>query len=80
MAFLPFCWHGTIIGGRFISATKKDMYTLTIGIASSQRNFAQTEGLGFLAAQAVFASLPVIIVYIFFQRNIVTAVSGGAVK
>ena len=42
-----------------ISATKKDMYTLTIGIASSQRNFAQTEGLGFLAAQAVFASLPV---------------------
>ena len=63
-----------------ISATKKDMYTLTIGIASSQRNFAQTEGLGFLAAQAVFASLPVIIVYIFFQRNIVTAVSGGAVK
>ncbi|WP_319532999.1 carbohydrate ABC transporter permease [uncultured Cohaesibacter sp.] len=63
-----------------ISATKKDMYTLTIGIASSQRNFAQTEGLGFLAAQAVFASLPVLIVYIFFQRNIVTAVSGGAVK
>ncbi|SNY91283.1 carbohydrate ABC transporter membrane protein 2, CUT1 family [Cohaesibacter sp. ES.047] len=63
-----------------ISATKKDMYTLTIGIASSQTNFAQTEGLGFLAAQAIFASLPVVIVYIFFQRHIVTAVSGGAVK
>jgi multiple sugar transport system permease protein len=28
-----------------ISATKKDMYTLTIGIASSQTNFAQSEGL-----------------------------------
>ncbi|MGH1331372.1 MAG: carbohydrate ABC transporter permease [Paracoccaceae bacterium] len=63
-----------------ISATKKDMYTLTIGIASSQTNFAQSEGLGFLSAQAVFASLPVVIVYIFFQRHIVTAVSGGAVK
>ena len=63
-----------------ISATQKDMYTLTIGIASSQRNFAQSEGLGFLAAQAIFASLPVVIVYIFFQRHIVTAVSGGAVK
>ncbi|WP_316858187.1 carbohydrate ABC transporter permease [uncultured Cohaesibacter sp.] len=63
-----------------ISATKKDMYTLTIGIASSQRNFAQSEGLGFLAAQAVFAALPAVIVYIFFQRHIVTAVSGGAVK
>ncbi|MDO1584876.1 carbohydrate ABC transporter permease [Rhizobium oryzicola] len=63
-----------------ISATRKEMYTLTIGIASSQTNFAQSEGLGFLAAQAVFASLPAIIVYLIFQRHIVTAVSGGAVK
>ena len=38
-----------------ISATKKEMYTLTVGIASTQTNFAQTEGLGFLMAQAVFA-------------------------
>ena len=63
-----------------ISATKKDMFTLTIGIASSQTNFAQSEGLGFLASQAVFASLPVLVVYLIFQRHIVTAVSGGAVK
>lgn len=63
-----------------ISATKKEMYTLTIGIASSQTNFAQSEGLAFLAAQAVFASLPVLVVYLIFQRHIVTAVSGGAVK
>ena len=61
-------------------ATKKEMFTLTVGIASSQTNFAQSEGLGFLAAQAVFASLPVLIVYLVFQRHIVTAVSGGAVK
>ncbi len=63
-----------------ISATKKEMFTLTIGIASSQTNFAQSEGLGFLSAQAVFAALPIVVVYIFFQRHIVTAVSGGAVK
>lgn len=63
-----------------ISATRKEMFTLTIGIASSQTNFAQSEGLGFLSAQAIFASLPVLIVYVIFQRHIVTAVSGGAVK
>jgi multiple sugar transport system permease protein len=63
-----------------ISATQKDMFTLTVGIASSQVNFAQTEGLGFLTAQAIFASVPVIIVYLIFQRHIVTAVSGAAVK
>ena len=63
-----------------ISATRKEMYTLTVGLASSQSNFAQSEGLGFLAAQAVFASVPALIVYVIFQKHIVTAVSGGAVK
>ncbi len=63
-----------------ISGTEQEMYTLTVGIASSQQNFAQSEGLGFLASQAIFSALPIIIVYIFFQKHIVTAVSGGAVK
>ncbi|EAR09238.1 carbohydrate ABC transporter permease [Reinekea blandensis] len=63
-----------------ISATDQDMFTLTVGIASSQQNFAQSEGLGFLASQAIFSALPIIIVYVIFQKHIVTAVAGGAVK
>jgi len=63
-----------------ISATQKEMFTLTIGVASSQSNFAQSEGLGFLTSQAIFSAVPIIIVYIFFQKHIVTAVSGGAIK
>ncbi len=63
-----------------ISATDKAMYTITIGIASSQTNFAQSEGLGFLSSQAIFSAIPIILVYLFFQKHIVTAVAGGAVK
>jgi len=63
-----------------VSATKPEMYTLTVGLASMQTNFAQTEGIGFLMAQAVFAGLPVLILYLFFQRHIITAVAGGAAK
>ncbi|QFY63984.1 carbohydrate ABC transporter permease (plasmid) [Rhizobium grahamii] len=63
-----------------ISATKKEMYTITTGIASMQTNFAQTEGLGFLMAQAVFAGLPTLLVYLFFQKYIVAAVSGRAAR
>jgi len=59
-----------------ISGTNEQMYTLTVGIASSQINFAGSAGLGFLMAQAVFASLPILIVYMFFQKYIVRAVSG----
>jgi multiple sugar transport system permease protein len=63
-----------------ISATRSDMYTLTIGLAASQMNYAQTSGLGFLMAQAVFASVPILIVYIIFQKQIVRAMAGTAAK
>lgn len=63
-----------------ISATRSDMYTLTVGLAASQMNYAQTSGLGFLMAQAVFASIPIFIVYIIFQRQIVAAMAGAALK
>ena len=53
---------------------------VTVGIASTQTNFAQSEGLGFLMAQAVFAGLPVFVVYLFFQKYIVRAVAGAAIN
>ncbi len=63
-----------------VSATSPEMYTLTVGLASMQTNFAQAEGIGFLMAQAVFAGLPVMFLYLFFQRHIITAVAGGGAK
>ena len=63
-----------------ISATRSDMYTLTVGLAAAQMNYAQTSGLGFLMAQAVFASIPIFIVYILFQKQIVGAMSGTAAR
>lgn len=63
-----------------ISATTSDRFTLTVGLASAQMNYAQTSGLGFLMAQAVFASIPVLIVYIIFQKQIVRAMAGAAVR
>jgi multiple sugar transport system permease protein len=63
-----------------ISATQADHYTLTLGLASTQMNFAQSEGLGFLMAQAVFAAAPVLLLYSFFQKYIVAAVAGTKVR
>jgi multiple sugar transport system permease protein len=63
-----------------ISATTSTHYTLTLGLASTQSNFAQSEGLGFLMAQAVFAAVPVLLLYSFFQKYIVAAVAGTKVR
>ena len=68
------CWNDYL--WPLVIATKPEMYTLTRGLASTQTNFAQSEGLGFLMAQAVFAGLPVLIIYLFFQKYLVTAVAG----
>lgn len=63
-----------------ISASQPEMYTLTLGLAATQTNFAQSEGLGYLMSQAVFAGLPIFILYLFFQKHIVTAVAGTTVR
>jgi multiple sugar transport system permease protein len=61
-----------------ISATDRDMLTLTVGLAATPMNVAQSERLGFLMAQAVVAGLPTLLVYIAFQKYIVRAVAGAA--
>ena len=63
-----------------VSASRPEMYTLTVGLASMQKLLAQTEGIGYLMAQAVFAGLPILLVYLVFQKHIVRAVAGGAGK
>lgn len=63
-----------------ISASKPEMYTLTLGLASTQSNFSQSEGIGYLMAQAVFAGLPVFVLYLFFQKYIIAATSGMAAR
>lgn len=63
-----------------ISATTGDTFTLTVGLASAQMNYAQTSGLGFLMAQAVFASVPILVVYILFQKQIMRAMAGAMIR
>jgi multiple sugar transport system permease protein len=71
------CWNDYF--WPLISATKQSMYTLTTGLGSMSQNFAQSESKGFLMAQSVFAGLPMVVLYVFFQKYIVRAASGSAV-
>jgi multiple sugar transport system permease protein len=59
-----------------ISATRPEMFTLTEGMAAAQTNYAEVTGMGVLMAEAVLAGLPVLIIYIAFQKHIVSAITG----
>lgn len=63
-----------------VSAQQTEMYTITLGLASLQGNFAQSEGLGSVMASGVIASLPVVILFLIFQRYVVRAVALGGSK
>jgi multiple sugar transport system permease protein len=63
-----------------VSVSNPDFYTLTIGLASLQMGASQPTGIGWLMAHAVIAGLPVVILYLFFQRHIVGAVAEWSVR
>lgn len=58
-----------------VSATEKEMFTITTGLASMQGNFAQATELGSLMARGVAAALPLMILFLIFQKNLIRGIS-----
>ena len=61
-----------------VSATQREMFTITTGLASLQGNFAQATELGSLMARGVVASLPLLILFFIFQKQLVRGISIGS--
>ena len=78
LAILTFLFAWNDFLWPLVSAQRQEMFTITVGLASIQENFAQTEGLGRLMASGVIASLPVILLFIVFQRFVVRGIALGS--
>jgi len=63
-----------------VSAQRPEYFTITVGLASLQSNFAQSEGLGRVMASGVIASVPVVVLFLIFQKYVVRAVALGGSK
>lgn len=80
LAILTFLYAWNDYLWPLVSAQKPEFFTITLGLASSQSNFAQSEGLGRIMASGVVASLPVVILFLIFQRYVVRAMTAGGTK
>lgn len=63
-----------------VSATRSEMFTITTGLASLQGNFAQATELGSLMARGLVGSMPLLILFLLFQRHLIRGIamaSGG---
>ena len=80
LAILTFLYAWNDYLWPLVSAQKPEVFTVTLGLASLQSNFAQSEGLGRVMASGVIASVPVIILYLIFQKHVVRAMTAGGSK
>jgi len=80
LAILTFLYAWNDYLWPLVSAREPEFFTITLGLASIQSNFAQSEGLGRVMASGVMASLPVLIVFLIFQRYVVQAMTTGGTK
>jgi multiple sugar transport system permease protein len=58
-----------------VSATKREMFTVTTGLASLQGNFAQAEELGSLMARGIVGCLPLLLFFLLFQRQLIRGIT-----
>jgi multiple sugar transport system permease protein len=58
-----------------VSATEREMFTVTTGLASLQGNFAQAEELGSLMARGIVGCLPLLLFFLLFQRQLIRGIT-----
>ena len=80
LAILTFLYAWNDYLWPLVSAQQREYFTITLGLASIQSNFAQSEGLGRVMASGVIASLPVVLLFLIFQRYVVQAMTVGGSK
>lgn len=80
LAILTFLYAWNDYLWPLVSAQQREYFTITLGLASIQSNFAQSEGLGRVMASGVVASLPVVALFLIFQRYVVRAMTVGGSK
>lgn len=60
-----------------VASTRTEWFTTTTGLASLQSNFEATTNLGDLMARGVVGSLPLILVFAVFQRQLIRGIALG---
>ncbi|SED76987.1 carbohydrate ABC transporter permease [Ruania alba] len=61
-----------------VASTRPEWFTITTGLASLQSNFASATNLGDLMARGLVGSLPLIVVFIVFQKQLIRGITLGS--
>ena len=74
LGIVTFLWTWNSYLWPLVTAQTREMYTITVGLASTQQGYTD-ENTGRIMAQGVIASLPVVILFLTFQRFLVQGIA-----
>ncbi len=74
LGIVTFLWTWNAYLWPLVTAQTREMYTITVGLASTQQGYTD-ENTGRIMAQGVIASLPVVILFLTFQRFLVQGIA-----
>lgn len=74
LGIVTFLWTWNAYLWPLVTAQTREMYTITVGLASTQQGYYD-ENTGRIMAQGVIASLPVVILFLTFQRFLVQGIA-----
>ena len=61
-----------------VASTEREMFTVTTGLASLQSNFAAATEIGSLMARGLVGSLPLLVFFLIFQRQLIRGITLGS--
>lgn len=61
-----------------VVATNPQFFTLTVGLAQQQGSFDAANSLGSLMARGLIGSLPLVVVFLLFQRQLIRGIALGS--
>ncbi|MGN9812594.1 carbohydrate ABC transporter permease [Micromonospora sp. BQ11] len=61
-----------------VISTEREMFTVTTGLASLQSNFAAATEVGSLMARGLVGSLPLVVLFLLFQRQLIRGITLGS--
>ena len=74
LGIVTFLWNWNSYLWPLVTAQTREMYTITVGLASTQQGYID-ENTGRIMTQGVIASLPVMILFLLFQRFLVRGIA-----
>ncbi len=61
-----------------VVSTEREMFTVTTGLASLQSTFGGSAEVGSLMARGLIGSLPLIVLFVLFQRQLIRGITLGS--